>query len=245
MASGRALVINKLDESQSSELFHALQRDPLIRSYIGCPLISNSGQSLGTLSVFDRAHRSIYADQIELLNTIAKQIAYLYDYQSSMQALMGKADQLEKQCNSLTTQLSETMKYVKVRQRPDKTIVEKKDALKKWKICDLPKIGCLERIELQTFTNWDEIRSQLTLTELKILSTLEDSFPLPVSREEFSKSIWKSIRVNENVLDVHLHSLRKKLCRHRLEIKSVGKGKWCLSIPHKKSGTEQVLTSSF
>lgn len=89
-------------------------------------------------------------------------------------------------------------------------------------------INKAETLSRQVTPKWDDYHSNLTLTELKILAILEDSYPAAVSREDITEKVWKSVRVDTNVLDVHLYGLRKKLRPFQIEIKSVGHGVWCL-----------------
>ncbi|TAG32149.1 MAG: GAF domain-containing sensor histidine kinase [Sphingobacteriia bacterium] len=70
---------------------------PYIRFYAGVPLITNSGDKLGTLSVMDIAPRKLTEDQIFALGILAKQVIRLFDIRLHNQEIKAQNTIVESQ----------------------------------------------------------------------------------------------------------------------------------------------------
>ena len=66
-----------------------------VRFYAGAPLVTKSGNALGTLCVIDRTPRQLTPAQEESLRALAKQVMALLDLRWTVQELNRKQEQLE------------------------------------------------------------------------------------------------------------------------------------------------------
>jgi signal transduction histidine kinase len=69
--------------------------DPNIRFYAGAPLVTTSGNALGTLCVIDRRPRSLSPDQEKALRALSIQVMALLELRRSVKLLEEKQRQLE------------------------------------------------------------------------------------------------------------------------------------------------------
>lgn len=78
------------------------------------------------------------------------------------------------------------------------------------------------KIDTQNFTALcGEIKLDLTLTELKILTYLINHSSILVSRDELKEFAWPGTMVLSKTLNSHLTNLRSKISISQIEIKSV------------------------
>ncbi len=68
---------------------------PEIRFYAGAPLVTQSGQALGTLCVIDRSPRELTAGQSEALSALSVQVMALLELRLAMRLLKQKQDEVQ------------------------------------------------------------------------------------------------------------------------------------------------------
>ncbi len=69
---------------------HLVTSQPGYRFYAGAPLVTQSGHVLGSLSILDKTPRPLNSDQIELLQSLAKQVMVLLDLRLRDRLASGK-----------------------------------------------------------------------------------------------------------------------------------------------------------
>ncbi len=97
------IVEDTLSEERYARL-PIVQGMPFVRSYVGAPLVTADGQSIGTLCVLDDKPRSFSADEIERLNTLARLAVSQLELRRQTRLLSAANDKLRQlaSCDGLT-----------------------------------------------------------------------------------------------------------------------------------------------
>ena len=93
-----------------------------------------------------------------------------------------------------------------------------------------------------TFDFLSDMNVEFTLMEQKIFLCFLASPDFSASRNEINTSLWDTVRVNSNTLDVHLFNMRRKLEPNGLQISFINKkGRWVMFAENDLSDAATTL----
>ncbi len=86
-------IVNDASADQRFAENPLVRDDPSIRFYAGAPLVTSSGNALGTLCVIDRAPRDLDDDERESLRALARQVMAQLELRRSLSAMQKAAEE--------------------------------------------------------------------------------------------------------------------------------------------------------
>lgn len=104
-----------------------VMQDPWVRSYCGVPIVSEAGQVLGALSVFDTIPVTPTSTQVSGLQIIARQVARFLETNAQLKSLLGMNKELAGNDDEIRTHfeyITELQSHLEAKERQYRNLVE-------------------------------------------------------------------------------------------------------------------------